>query len=76
MEKNLSSNEKRHFMKTWVSRYYSTDQTRHADVFSSYQGYEVVMFENDEQVHHVQCWEHSRHYAEDCAENWTERIIK
>jgi hypothetical protein len=63
-------------MRTWLSRFYSRDDRRHADVMSTYNGYEVEMYEDGVQVRRQQCWEHTRQYAEDCAENWVERIIK
>lgn len=68
--------ERQSVMKTWVSRFYSKDQKRHADILSSYNGYEVEMYEDNVNVRRQECWEHTRQYAEKCAENWVEGIIK
>lgn len=68
--------ERQSVMRTWVSRFYSDDQKRHADVVASNNGYEVEMYEDDKQVRRQQCWEHSRQYADDCAENWVMGVIK
>lgn len=68
--------ERQPTMRTWVTRIYSKDQKRHADVLSTYNGFEVEMFENEEKVRRQECWDHTRQYAEDCAENWCEGIIK
>lgn len=68
--------ERHSVMRTWVSRFYSDDQKRHADIIVSNNGHEVDMFEDDIKVRSQPCWEHSRQYAEDCAENWVMRVIK
>lgn len=68
--------ERQSVMRTWVSRFYSDDHKRYADIISSYNGYEVEMYEDEKHVRRQQCWEHTRQYAEDCAENWVMRIIK
>jgi hypothetical protein len=68
--------ERQGVMRTWVMRLYSKDQKRHADLVSTQNGYEVEMYEDQQQINRQQCWEHSRQYAEDCAENWVEGIIK
>lgn len=68
--------EKQGTMKTWVSRFYSNDQKRYADIISSRNGYEVEMYEDDKHVHHQECWDHTRQYADDCAENWVVGVIK
>lgn len=63
-------------MKTWLSRYFSKDQLRYADVVSTYNGFSVEMFEQEQLIRTTNCWGHTRQYAEDCAENWVEGIIK
>lgn len=68
--------ERQTVMRTWVMRLYSKDEKRYADLISSQNGYEVEMYEDDKHVKRQQCWEHTRRYAEDCAENWVEGIIK
>jgi hypothetical protein len=68
--------EKNGEMRTWLSRYFSDDQTRHADIISTPNGYHVECFENEQLVQRRNCWEHTRQYAEDCAENWVEGIIE
>ncbi len=62
---------------TILSTYYSNDQKRMAEVwYRASCGYEVKMYENDEMVDQRALFEHSKQYAEDCAENWVEGIIK
>ncbi len=39
-------------------------------------GFEVVMLEDSDIKHSVKLYEHTEQYADDCAENWVERIIK
>jgi len=39
-------------------------------------GFEVIMLEGDEVKHNRKLYEHTEQYADDCAENWVEGIIK
>ena len=49
---------------------------RHADIGTVLGRYNVVLYENDQQVRVVEVHEHSRHYALDVAINWINRIIE
>lgn len=61
---------------TILSCYYSRDQRRRAEViFRPVHGYEVALYEDDKLIESRALYEHSKQYAEDCAENWAEGII-
>ena len=49
--------------------------TRLALIMSTKHGYEVDVYENDQKIRTIQVHEHSQSYAEDCAENWCQRIM-
>lgn len=49
---------------------------RRADIGTVLGKFNVVLYENDEQVRIVEVHEHSEQYAHDVAENWINGIIK
>ena len=49
--------------------------TRLALIMSTKHGYEVDVYENDQKIRTIQVHEHSESYAEDCAENWCQRVM-
>ena len=49
--------------------------TRLALIMSTKDGYEVDVYENDKKIRTIRVHEHSASYAEDCAENWCQRIM-
>ena len=51
-------------------------KNRHADIGTVLGRYNVVLYENGQQVRVVEVHEHSRHYALDVAENWITGLIK
>lgn len=62
---------------TLLSVFYGPGEKRMAEVwYRSAYGHEVHMYENKECVEKRTLFEHSSQYAEDCAENWVEGIIK
>tara|TARA_R100001591_G_scaffold62155_1_gene71626 strand:- start:1252 stop:1476 length:225 start_codon:yes stop_codon:yes gene_type:complete len=50
--------------------------SRLALIMSTKYGYEVDLYEEDKKVRTINVHDHSVSYAEDCAENWCQRIIK
>jgi len=63
-------------MRTFLSEFYGRDNGRRARVISTWAGYEVEFFENDEKRETRMLTEHNLQYAEDTCENWVEGIIK
>ena len=49
--------------------------TRLALIMLTKYGFEVDLYENDRKIRTVKVHEHSASYAEDCAENWCQRIM-
>tara|TARA_R100001460_G_scaffold10330_2_gene24428 strand:- start:499 stop:720 length:222 start_codon:yes stop_codon:yes gene_type:complete len=49
--------------------------TRLALIMSTKDGYEVDVYENDQKIRTIRVHEHSVSYAEDCAENWCQRVM-
>jgi len=62
-------------MDSFLSEYWGDGNTRRAAIHSCTQGYFVELFENEKLVETRNLFEHSRHYAEDCAENWVQGIF-
>tara|TARA_Y100001937_G_C7135892_1_gene339965 strand:- start:4768 stop:4992 length:225 start_codon:yes stop_codon:yes gene_type:complete len=50
--------------------------SRLALIMSTKDGFEVDLYEEDKKMRTLNVHEHSLSYAEDCAENWCQRIIK
>ena len=64
-------------MRTLLSVFYGEGERRIAELYHrSASGYEVDLKEDGEIVEMRCLYDHSRQYAEDCAENWIEGIIK
>lgn len=63
-------------MRTFLSEFYGRDNNRRARVISTWAGYEVELFENDQKCETRMLTEHNLQYAEDTCENWVEGIIK
>lgn len=62
---------------TVLSTYFSTDGTRTAEIrHRPIMGYEVAMYEHGQLKETRGLSGYNQQYAEDCAENWVERIIK
>jgi hypothetical protein len=62
--------------KVTISTYSSTVQRTAEVCYISGEGYEVEMFEDGRLVESRPLYGHTLQYAEDCAENWVEGIIK
>ena len=62
--------------RTFLSEYYGDGNKRSASIHSGWQGYSVDFLVDGKVVESRMCWEHSRRYAEDLAENWVSEIIK
>ena len=50
--------------------------SRLALIMNTKYGFEVDLYENDQKVRTIHVHDHSVSYAEDCAENWCQRIIE
>tara|TARA_R100000231_G_scaffold62176_1_gene50548 strand:- start:797 stop:1018 length:222 start_codon:yes stop_codon:yes gene_type:complete len=49
--------------------------SRIALIMNTKYGFEVDVYENDQKIRTIKVHEHSASYAEDCAENWCQRIM-
>ena len=54
---------------------YITDN-RSAVVMRTKYGFEVDVYENNVKIRTIKVHDHSLSYAEDCAENWCQKVIK
>lgn len=61
---------------TFLSEFYGRENGRTACLYTSWQGYSVVFFQDGEKVERRSLWEHTRDYAEDACENWVTGVIK
>ncbi len=48
---------------------------RFALVMNTKYGFEIDLYEDDKKIRTVKAHEHAECYAEDCAENWCQRIM-
>jgi len=62
-------------MSQFLSEYWSDDGKRSAKVINN-GGWWVEMWQGESIVERRNLTEHTQQYAEDCAENWVEGIIK
>ncbi len=48
---------------------------RFAFIMSTKEGFEVDVYEDTEKIRTIKVHQHSASYAEDCAENWCQRVM-
>jgi len=62
-------------MNVFLSEYVSNDQRQRKAVIYDQFGYLVELWENGRKVETRDCSQHTKEYAENCAQNWIEGII-